>query len=471
MRRLATLLLPLVLAAPAEARTVVVDCDRGDRLADVVPAAGDTVLLRRGATCTGTLAVRADGVRVGAVPGAGPLPRIVAEGAEAVLVQDASDVVVEDLELTNPGDGTAARRRGVHLVSQDEVVRDVVVRRLHVHDVAGNLDKDGDGSGGIQVTTRGPHRFDGLTIEDNRIEEVSRSGIFLVGTTDPARPRATEPWPRASTGVVVRRNTIDGIAGDGIVPLGTDRALVEDNVVRDGNRAGRSPFDPAGMICNAGIWPFHANGTHVRRNLVEHFRFNGCDGTAFDIDYDTDGTVLEQNVSRDNEGGFLLLCTDDAPRAAVVRSNLSVGDGAPLHESPCRLSAQGFQGTLDGIRVHNNTFVGARQRILSPLGKDLGLPVLANAGTFEFTNNIVVSTAGQPTPLPCGDRCTHNLFHGLPPSGSAAVTGDPRLDAEGRLRRGSPALGAGTPLGAFEDRFGAPATTPPSIGAHQPPLG
>ncbi len=43
-------------------------------------------------------------------------------------------------------------------------------------------------------------------------------------------------------------------------------------------------------------------------------RFNGCDGTGFDVDYDQDGTVIQFNYSHDNEGGFILLCTDAEPR-------------------------------------------------------------------------------------------------------------------------------------------------------------
>jgi hypothetical protein len=468
MRLLPAALLALLVVPPAaDARTLQVDCSRGDRLSEVRPAPGDAVLLRRGTVCAGTLVVAADGVRVGAY-GEGPRPRIEAAGAEAVLVQDASDVVVEDLALTNPGDGTG-KRRGIHLVAATTVVRDVVVRGLHVHDVGGNLDKDDHGSGGIQVSVGGPHHFDGLRIEGNRIEDVSRSGIFIAGTTDPQRPRAGEPWPRASKRVVVRANRIERMAGDGIVTVGTDRALVERNVVRDGNRAGRSPFHPAGMICNAGIWPFHANGTVIRRNVVEDFAFNGCDGTAFDIDYDTDGTLVERNVSRRN-AGFLLLCTETRPRTAIVRANLSVDDAAPLQESPCQVNAQGFTGTLDGIRIHNNTFVGPAMRILSPASDQVGLPALVNSGDLEFTNNILVSTRGQLTPMPCGDRCSHNLFHGLPPSGDAAVTGDPRFGPGFRVLPGSPAIGAGADAGPFTDRFGAPATSPPSIGAHQPPL-
>src|SRR5690606_17576091 len=107
----------------------------------------------------------------------------------------------------------------------------------------------------------------------------------------------------ASTGVRIRRNRIHRPAGDGIVTLGTDGARVRRNVVTEGNLAGRGLTDPQGMICNAGIWAFHANNTRIEHNLVSGMKFNGCDGSGYDIDYDQDGTVVQYNRSHDNEGG------------------------------------------------------------------------------------------------------------------------------------------------------------------------
>ncbi len=444
---------------------------------------GARVLLRRGTTCRGTLALGGSGSRprpalVGAY-GVGPRPRIVADGGvDAVALRDASWVTVQDLDLSNPG--PEARRRGVHVVAATRLVRGVTLRRLHVHDVTGDLAKDADGSGGIQADVLGPlpARFDRLRIVDNRIEDVSRSGIFIVGTSDPDRPRASEPWPAASTGVLVRGNVLTRLGGDGIVPLGTVGARVIANDVSEGNLRGRSLGDPRGYVCNAGIWTFHANGTRIARNEVHHMRFNGCDGTGFDVDYDQDATVVEQNYSHDNEGGFVLLCTDTEPRAAEVRFNLSLDDRFALNQSPC--SRPG--GTFDGIRVYGNTVVAA-----DPAAAILGIRIgVLLSPLLEFRDNIVAATTPQPQALPCGLRCSHNLFSGLPPAGEAAVAGDPRFvdptrRGTGRLRvgrgfrlaPGSPARRAGVaiPAGGRRDYFGVrvPTARPPDIGFSQAP--
>jgi len=320
-------------------------------------------------------------------------------------------------------------------------------------------------------------RFDGVQILDNRIEHVTRSGIFIAGSPGGVRPRAGTPWPEASTHVVVRGNRLAHLAGDGIVPTGTDGAVVERNVVVDGNAAG-APWNGPSPVCNAGIWAFNANSTLIQFNDVSHMQFNGCDGTGYDVDYDQDRTIVQYNVSHDNAGGFILLCTDANPRVAEVRYNLSLDDAATLSDAPCAITS-GNIGSLDDVRFFDNTIVAARP--VATL-EDIPLTTLFSPGDFVFANNVVVATTPQSVPLACGDHCTNNLFAGLPPSGTQAVVGDPRFVGSGgrvggtpagafRLRRDSPAIGAGVllPGAPSYDFFGTrvPRDAPPSIGFAQ----
>jgi hypothetical protein len=451
---------------------------------------GGRLLLRRATACEGTLAPRGSGTEarratIGAY-GRGRPPRIDATGEDAVLLKDMSYLLLQDLELTNRGD-RSTRRRGVHLVAELTVVRDLTVRRMHIHHVQGDMSKDGGGSGAIQVDVRGEprtpiQRFAGLQILYNRIEEVARSGIFLAATTDPSRPRASEPWPAASSGVVIRGNRLSGLDGDGIVPVGTERALVERNVVSDGNRVNASPVSPERGPCSAGIWTFHANNTVIQHNEVFGMNYqegDGCDGTGYDVDYDQDGTVVQFNYSHDNEGGFILLCTDDNPRIAHVRYNLSVDDRYAIHASPCPVR----QSELDGIRFYNNTIVAPQIRFTAPLE----IPIEGTvplAGDFQFKNNILYAKEPQERSFPCGDFCSHNLFFNLPPAGTDAVTADPLFEDPAvhgrgfgvadsfRVQADSPAFRAGTSIEGTgpRDFFGNPARrTAPSIGFHERP--
>ncbi len=452
----------------------------------VVLAPGQQLLFRRGSGCTGTLAPQGSGVAghpvvIGAY-GLGPMPRIVGAGEDAVLLENMSHMVLQSLDITNPGN-TAARRRGVHVVADSHAVADVTIRGVSIHNVDGDLKKDLGGSGGIQVDTLSGGRFDGLQLVGNRIENVSRSGIFIAGASGGTRPRAGEPWSAASTNVVVSANRLEHLAGDGIVATGTDGAVLEHNVVVDGNRAGTS-WSGANPVCNAGIWTFGANSTLIQYNEVSNMEFNGCDGTGYDIDYEQDGTIVQYNYGHDNAGGFILLCTDGEPRAVEVRYNLSVDDATTLNDAPCAIQS-GNIGTLDGVRFYNNTFVAGKPLATLEL---IPLTSLFAPGNFQFKNNIVVATDTQTDPLPCGNDCTNNLFFGLPPSGTHAVVGDPLFVnanrrgsgrwSEGlafRLRRGSPAIGAGVPIPESPacDYFGDPVPTyrPPAIGFDQPRVG
>ena len=485
---------------PRGARAYYVDCGATaegdgsvrrpfDSLADanaLVLAPGDQLLFRRGTVCTGMLAPQGSGepgwpIWIGAY-GFGPLPRIVGSGDDAVRLADASHAVLQSLDVSNPGDALATRR-GVHVVASGAVVEDVTVRNLWIHDVGGDLRKDSGGSGGIQVDAVSGGRFDGLRLLANRIENVSRSGIFIVGASGGARPRAGQPWPEASTGVWVSGNRLEHLAGDGIVSTGTDGAVLEHNVVVDGNQAGTEWTGPS-PVCDAGIWTFGANSTLIQYNEVSQMEFNGCDGTGYDVDYEQDGTVVQYNYSHDNEGGFILLCTDAETRSAEVRYNLSLDDATTLNVAPCAIQS-GNIGSLSGIRFYNNTFVASKPVATLEL---FPIASLIAPGNFQFKNNIVVATEPQTDPLECGNDCTNNLFFQMPPSGTAAVVGDPQfvdssrrgagrlwVGSAFRLQGGSPAIGAGVliPGAPSRDYFGDPVPTdaPPSAGIYEPPAG
>lgn len=489
----------LGIAGAASAREIHVDCSAVVNGDGTVDAPLNTIawrfelrpdqhlLFRRGTTCEGTLRVASGDngamrASVGAY-GDGPLPRIVGTGRDAVRLEDPSNLTVRDLDISNPGSGGPLGegdqiRNGLRVTAQSEAVRNLVLRDLLIHDVDGDLTKNPEGSAAIQVSATGPTpmRFEDLLISGNRITSVSRSAISLTGTNDPNRPDADQPWPNASRGVVIEDNRIDLVAGDGIVTRGTDGAVIRGNVVSRGNLAGRPVLDPAGAMCNAGIWAFRANNTVIRGNEVFGMEHNGCDGTGFNVDYRQDGTVVEGNYSHDNEGGFILLCTDEATHRADVRFNLSVDDGAMINHGPCGIT-EGILGDLSGIRVFNNTVVSDDPAVTIQLAP---VESLYQPGTFRFENNLLYARTLADR-IPCGDYCSHNAFLNLPPSGSSPLTADPLLagplvGGEGmaaangfKLQEGSPLRGAGTqvPSSGPGDFFGHPIPERPSIGFDQ----
>jgi hypothetical protein len=212
-----------------------------------------------------------------------------------VLLRNAQHVEVRDFELTNIGTNTAPRR-GVHIAGDNAgTLTNTLVCDLFIHDVNGTQ-KSKD-NGGIIFRTRGeriPTRFHGLWIERNIVWRVDRSGI--VAQSYHANRRRWFP----STEVVIADNWIGDVGGDGITPWATDGCLVEHNIVRGANERADT--------YNAGIWPWSTDNTVMRLNRASHVK-TLLDGQGFDSDYNSRNTVLEYNLSHDNEGGFLLICT------------------------------------------------------------------------------------------------------------------------------------------------------------------
>ena len=481
-------------ASSAGDGTIDAPWDNLEAANEVVLGPGDSLLLRRGATCVGMLKPQGLGSAenrflVGAY-GDGPLPRIDAQGLfhSAVHLEDVSHMVVKDLELTNPGNPEEPHR-GVYITPALARMTNLEIRDLYIHDVTGLVTFNGTAKRGGAII--GDSRFDttetqidGVLIENNRIEDVGRSGIYFDGTTASTseRPRASQPWPAAGQNIVIRGNTLKRLQGDAIVAHGTAGALIEHNVVDVGNLAGRDWLSSE-RNCSAGIWTWNSINTVIQYNEVSNYRFgqsptDGCDGTGFDIDNEQEGTIIQYNYSYNNEGGFILLCSDDEPHTGIVRYNLSIDDGKVLNLSPCKFPTV---GTFSDIRMYNNTFVMPKPLAgleTNPLNE------IGNAGDFQFANNIVYATSPLNENLACGNRCTNNLFFNMPPSGTDFAVEDPLLEdvswrGAGRLevgeafriRSGSPAISAG--LGVVleppgTDYFGEEVPAPPSIGMHQP---
>lgn len=70
-----------------------------------------------------------------------------------------------------------------------------------------------------------PSIFDGLTIENCIIRRCERNGIIWWGYV-------TRDFWHPNRHVVVRNNLIEGVPGDGIVPIGCDSAVIEYNRIK-----------------------------------------------------------------------------------------------------------------------------------------------------------------------------------------------------------------------------------------------
>ena len=203
-------------------------------------------------------------------------------------------------------------------------------------------------------------------------------------------------------------------------------------------------------------------------------RFNGCDGSGFDVDYDQDGTVVQFNYSHDNEGGFILLCTDAKPRTAQVRFNLSVDDRLVANQSPCSLAARARPTRGSASTTTRSSAPALLGRARQPHHARCSIRPGSRCATTSST-----PPRRRPTTLGCGAPCSHNLFFGLPAGGRgrgerrSAVPGPgaprPWPDRRGpRLPAAPPGprpRGAGTSRSRARparDYFGRPVPVPPA---------
>lgn len=303
---------------------------------------GDSLLLESDSVFRGQLSPKGSGTMKDGkvVPividrfGDGALPRINGEGRvnAPLFLHNVEGWEVQNIELTNKGKEREISRYGVYvLIDAIPVARHFVIRNVSVIDVNGALPKGHDDTAACAIRMNAENndiegqdlpgrRFDGVLIEDCHVKDCARNGIVISGAA------SREQW-NPSTGVVIRRNLLAGVCGDGILVIGCDGPLVEWNIMRDCPDFGEEVGAAAGM------WPWSCDNAVFQFNeVVGHKAWN--DAQAYDCDYNCNNTLYQYNLSQDNHGGFMLICSpgknkpyDVWNRGSVVRYNLSMSDG------------------------------------------------------------------------------------------------------------------------------------------------
>lgn len=439
---------------------------------------GDRILLKAGSTFTGQLHPQGSGtaqqpITIDKYGGeAKPVIHGAGEAEDAVLLKNQEYWEINNLEITNWG-STPGPRRGVNVIAENSGdLHHIYIRNLDIHDVNG-IDTD-KANGGIMYHCVGdtkPSRFVDLRIENNRIHHVDRSGIFGWSTH----------WTRSkwypSLGVVIRNNILDDIGADGIVPVATDGALVEHNVVGNANQRSEG--------YNDGIWPWSADNTIVQFNEVYGMK-GQRDGLGFDSDWNSRNTIIQYNYSHDNDGGFLLICNEGSQKPSdsignigtIVRYNISQND----HHRGINIS-----GPVTNATIYNNTiYTGENDKVDLVVQSDWN----GWSSNISFYNNIFyVAGLGQfshavshgedgvyvTAPGMGGSRnivFDSNVYYGgvTPPDDEHAITRDPLFIDPGpassgqtsthgyALRIASPAAGSGRRItnSGGRDFFGTP---------------
>lgn len=338
------------------------------KLNAVTFAPGDKILFKAGSVHAGLFKPTGVGTKdapiIVGVYGEGPRPRIDGEGnvLNAVHLYNVAYFELTKLEITNTGQGRQPKRHGVMVQGENAgTLSGIVLRDLFIHDVNGSVVKKEGGGGAIHFQVGGDEkktRFDGLLIEGCHLLRCERNGITAGGYWQ------RDQW-HPSLNVVIRKNLLEEIPGDGIVPIACDGALVEHNVMRNCTRL-LKVGDAA-----AGIWPWSCDNTIIQFNEVSDHKAP-WDAQGFDSDYNCRNTLIQYNYSHDNEGGFLLICNPGDSKmphnigniGTVVRFNVSVNDGL----RPDATKAKGYfsptfhiSGPCKDTTIYNNLIIVPRK--------------------------------------------------------------------------------------------------------------
>jgi hypothetical protein len=329
-----------------------------DKVNQIVFQPGDQILFETGGIWFGQLKLQGSGIEGKPIIlrsyGNGKKPVINigrAEGA-GIRLTNQSWWEISDMEITS---GAAPElgigRQGIVAIAKgaDQHLKHIVVRDCYVHDIWGqlggnteytgyyscgilvNIQRDRNRDRTIPVTTS----IDDVLIENNRIERFDKCGIISWGPVN---------------NVIVRHNIMDNLGGDGIFVNGTNKGIIEKNIVkRSCMRSGNLDI-PGGKDWwphTAAIWIQNAVETVMQFNEVYDTgreKANG-DGNAYDFDFNCKNCICQYNYSKNNHGFLLIM---NRTTANIARYNISENDKTHLIQFQC--------DTTDKNVIYNNVF-------------------------------------------------------------------------------------------------------------------
>lgn len=351
-----------------------------NKINEISLCAGDKVLLERGSVfekqflhIKGCGDYTQETIEIGAYGDGDELPRIDADGSgiwfqdygceldspahiykgeisSAILLYDTENILIHDIEITNYEKCTSAEdysaphkldRTGVSAIAKNRgTLHNITLSGLYIHDISGNVYNKHLNNGGIYMTasmpddeeTTGVARYDGVTVKDCFVKNVSRWGIAVGYTYNHAKFKGAELGEEAfekygNLNILMANNYVKFAGGDAITPMYALKPLVEHNIADScatemNDRIYRHPEKRMGKVA-AAIWPWKCKNALLRFNEACDTKLNQ-DGMAYDAD-SGDGTVYEYNYSRLNEGGCIMFCMKEAIHN-TFRNNISYDD-------------------------------------------------------------------------------------------------------------------------------------------------
>ncbi|MDP9417970.1 MAG: right-handed parallel beta-helix repeat-containing protein [Actinomycetota bacterium] len=353
-----------------------------------VLAPGDALLLEGGSVFAGPLQLDAADAGDAARPvqirsyGTGRAT-VTAAGTDGISAYNTAGVQVRNLRLR--GDAAAyGAKTGISFYT------DLTGNRKLPGIVVAGVDVSGFRNGVMIGGWNGSAGFSDVVVSRSALHDNMASGLLTYGPPFVAAAPAYAHERVRVYRVAAYRNLGDPEelrqnTGSGIV-LGSVRSgSVTWSRAHSNGAKSRAPEGPVG------IWTYDSDGVVIQHNLAHGNRTSGADGGGFDLDQNVSRSVLQYNLSYDNDGpGYLLYTARDngAHRGNVVRFNASSGDA----RRSGTYGAVTVWGRVNDAHIYNNTVVTKASSTARPAPLKLAGPL---AGV-TIRNNVFLSNGAGP---------------------------------------------------------------------------
>ncbi|MFP4383027.1 MAG: right-handed parallel beta-helix repeat-containing protein [Spirochaetia bacterium] len=335
--------------------------------------AGEAVLFRRSGVWKGALVLSGGGSRdrpvyVGSY-GRGEKPVIQADNSNtAVYLKDSSGWVLRNLEVSNSS-SLETSNYGILIHAAEKNVSNISIDHCRIDGVNnGDPDNPDHSTAGIGFLARSEFvksRFTDVRIYENEIENIKGAGILFTSVWNRWRG---EEYSYPSENAVFTGNKIKNTSSSGISISALDDGLILDNTITD-------VCGMESIFSSGGITLFDSRNTVIRRNTVHGIQ--DTQSPAVLLDYFSYNTIIEQNFSLMNHGGFCSLAGSASDGVYNRRTQIRYNVAVPASNAVFRTL-----GPVKEVSVYNNTLYlkEKNQKI-----------VKGTAESFRFFNNLVIS--------------------------------------------------------------------------------
>lgn len=335
---------------------------------------GSSILFQGGDKFTGELKLSKDDAGNASKPvtigsyGKG-VATIHASGTSGIIVFDTAGVDIRDLKIT----GSGATGSGINAYSNLPTGKRL--NHISIQNVQVNGFKHGISIGGLNAAAG----FSDVQINDSTIYGNMDSGLMIFGPAFNAKSPSYANRNVSISHVVSQHNTGDPAntvsnTGSGIVLGSVSGGSVTWSTATGNGGKGNAPRE------GVGIWAYDSTDITFAHDLsYKNKTVNQVDGGGFDFDENTSNSIMEDNLSYENDGaGYLVYSSlnNGAEKNNIIRNNISSGD--VVDGSWGYYSAITINGDVSDLAVYQNTVVSEGSAAALALGPGIHRVTVAN---------------------------------------------------------------------------------------------